>query len=254
MSNINSIITSYNPAEPNDPPLTCNSLRSHYDPNTYYSPEIVAAREKALLNLLHSSRVKEWKNPSPYDPANPRTQRRYDYPDPEAQKAADAVENVVADIVKKNQYQSSQPLVLTHGTSPLPSEASRVDSLLRLWPNLVRILPPPGLSIMRRILTSTRSTMPSSFSSSTRSPNRHLCSQPPLWLQINSPPSCRCSAESNQQPAQQQPAAPYSQLQSGCTRHLKQLRSKAIMARSYSRTISTKVCLDPVRISVPMQE
>ncbi|KAH7025788.1 uncharacterized protein B0I36DRAFT_329134 [Microdochium trichocladiopsis] len=51
-------------------------------------------RDEAVLTLLRSDAVKNWKDPTPFDPANPRTQRRNDYADPKLQEAADAIEAV----------------------------------------------------------------------------------------------------------------------------------------------------------------
>ncbi|KAJ1326297.1 Zinc finger domain-containing protein [Microdochium nivale] len=51
-----------------------------------------AERDEAVLTMLRSDAVKTWQDPSPFDPANPKTQRRSDYPDPKVQAAADAIE------------------------------------------------------------------------------------------------------------------------------------------------------------------
>jgi len=51
-------------------------------------------RDEAVLTLLRSEAVKNWKDPSPFDPEKPRTQRRSDYPYPKVQEAADAIESI----------------------------------------------------------------------------------------------------------------------------------------------------------------
>lgn len=52
------------------------------------------SHEDQILALLTSDRVKNWRDSDSYDSANPKTHRRYDYPDPETQNAADLVESV----------------------------------------------------------------------------------------------------------------------------------------------------------------
>ncbi|OTB01191.1 hypothetical protein M426DRAFT_14768 [Hypoxylon sp. CI-4A] len=49
-----------------------------------------------VLALLKSEKVKNYSDPHPYDPANPKTQRRHDYTDPKVQQNADALEDVFA--------------------------------------------------------------------------------------------------------------------------------------------------------------
>ena len=67
-----------------------------------------AARSAEVARLLYSDKVQNWKNPDPYDPAHPKTQRRYDYADPEVQRSADAVEAVAAQL-KGQPYPPTQP-------------------------------------------------------------------------------------------------------------------------------------------------
>lgn len=52
------------------------------------------SREDRAFTLLLSDRVKQYKDPEPYDPANPKTQRRHDYASAELQRAVDLVETV----------------------------------------------------------------------------------------------------------------------------------------------------------------
>lgn len=66
------------------------------------------SREDQVLALLSSDRVKNWRDPDYFDPANPKTQRRYDYPEPETQTAADLVETV-AEILKGKPFPPVEP-------------------------------------------------------------------------------------------------------------------------------------------------
>lgn len=64
--------------------------------------------EEQILVLLTSDRVKNYTDPEPYDPAHPKTQRRHDYADPELQRAADEVENLV-EVMKGKPYPATEP-------------------------------------------------------------------------------------------------------------------------------------------------
>ncbi|KAK1760555.1 hypothetical protein QBC47DRAFT_8779 [Echria macrotheca] len=59
-------------------------------------PAEVYRRDKEVLAILNSDRVRNWKPKEPWDPSKAKTVRRYDYPDPAVQKAADYVEDLVA--------------------------------------------------------------------------------------------------------------------------------------------------------------
>ena len=58
-------------------------------------------RDEEVLALLNSKKVANWVDPDPYDPARPKTQRRYDYPDPKVQESVNALEVVVAEYKDK---------------------------------------------------------------------------------------------------------------------------------------------------------
>lgn len=58
--------------------------------------------------LLTSEQVKKWRDPNPYDPANPQTRRRYDYADPGTQAAADLVEKL-AEMLKGKPAPPAEP-------------------------------------------------------------------------------------------------------------------------------------------------
>lgn len=70
---------------------TSEHTRSSTIPSRLMSQE---ERDEAVLTLLRSEAVKNWKDPSPFDPEQPRTQRRRDYPYPKVQEAADAIESI----------------------------------------------------------------------------------------------------------------------------------------------------------------
>lgn len=66
------------------------------------------SKEDQVFSLLTSEQVKKWRDPSPYDLANPKTHRRYDYADPGIQSAADLVEDV-AEMLKGKPVPPTEP-------------------------------------------------------------------------------------------------------------------------------------------------
>ncbi|KAK5662732.1 hypothetical protein OQA88_6139 [Cercophora sp. LCS_1] len=76
-------------------PVATVRVTKHEPASNWFDPALAAQRDEQVYQLLMSDRVKNWKNPDPYDPARPKTQRRFDY-DPATQKAADALEEFVA--------------------------------------------------------------------------------------------------------------------------------------------------------------
>ncbi|KAI1335388.1 hypothetical protein F5Y15DRAFT_248520 [Xylariaceae sp. FL0016] len=74
--------------------ITSNNLQATHRPRMMTQQE----RDEEILSLLQSDRAKNYVDPDPYDPAKPKTQQRHDYSDPEAQKAIDAIEPVVAQL------------------------------------------------------------------------------------------------------------------------------------------------------------
>lgn len=66
------------------------------------------SKEDQVFVLLSSEKVKRWRDPNPYDPANPKTRRRYDYADPATQPAADLVEEV-AEMLKGKPVPPTEP-------------------------------------------------------------------------------------------------------------------------------------------------
>ena len=61
-------------------------------PVTAEPPEV---RDQRTYELISSERARYYRDPEPYDPINPKTVRRRDYPDPAVQQAADYVEEMV---------------------------------------------------------------------------------------------------------------------------------------------------------------
>ncbi len=70
-----------------------------YQPLPASAPSTSSSDE--VLRLLNSASIKAWKDPDPFDPAHPKTQRRHDYPDPNLQASADAVEEIAAKLSGK---------------------------------------------------------------------------------------------------------------------------------------------------------
>ncbi|POS74916.1 hypothetical protein DHEL01_v206694 [Diaporthe helianthi] len=66
------------------------------------------SKQDQVFMLLSSERTKRWRDPDPSDPANPKTRRRYDYPDPATQPAADLVEQV-AEMLKGKPVPPTEP-------------------------------------------------------------------------------------------------------------------------------------------------
>lgn len=66
------------------------------------------SKEDQVFVLLSSEKAKRWRDPNPYDPANPKTRRRYDYADPATQPAADLVEEV-AEMLKGKPVPPTEP-------------------------------------------------------------------------------------------------------------------------------------------------
>lgn len=73
--------------------------------------------EDQVIALLTSGRVKNWTDPDPYDPANLKTHRRYDYTDPELQQAAALIEDVVAKLKGKSAPPTEPPDWMKHDSA-----------------------------------------------------------------------------------------------------------------------------------------
>lgn len=72
------------------------------------SPSRPQSSEDRILAVLMSDHAKRYRDPEPVDPANPKTQRRYDYGDPEVQSAIDLCENV-AEKLKGKPFPLTEP-------------------------------------------------------------------------------------------------------------------------------------------------
>ncbi|KAK3377870.1 hypothetical protein B0H63DRAFT_228103 [Podospora didyma] len=83
-------------------------------------------RDQQTYQLLISERVKNYKDPEPYDAVRPRTVRRHEYPNRELQKAADIVEDVVEQL---RRAQSVQPVEPAHGPTPKQKVALPVPAI-----------------------------------------------------------------------------------------------------------------------------
>lgn len=75
------------------------------------------SREDQVLALLTSGRVKNWTDPDPWDPANPKTHRRYDYTDAEVQRAASLVEDVAEKLRGKPAPSTEPPEWMKHDSA-----------------------------------------------------------------------------------------------------------------------------------------
>ncbi|KAI0896570.1 hypothetical protein F4806DRAFT_495873 [Annulohypoxylon nitens] len=95
-------------------------------------PRTEKENAQEVLSLLQSDKVKNYVDPDPYDPAHPKTQRRYDYADPKVQKDADALEEVFARF-KGKPYPATQPPEHLH---------SNPDRVMEWWDGYNRTLMP----------------------------------------------------------------------------------------------------------------
>ncbi|KAK3944070.1 hypothetical protein QBC46DRAFT_415615 [Diplogelasinospora grovesii] len=91
LKSVNTIANSYHAQpQPQPPSQAPRKDEITFDPNV--PPKI---RDQQTHQLLLSEAVKNYKDPSPYNPAQPKTMRRRDYPDPAVQAAADYIEDLV---------------------------------------------------------------------------------------------------------------------------------------------------------------
>lgn len=84
------------------------STPAAYHAPSHARPAQPLSRDEQVVALLTSDRVKNWKDPDPVDPAHPKTQRRYDNPDPTVQRAADMIEEV-AEQLRGKPFPSTEP-------------------------------------------------------------------------------------------------------------------------------------------------
>ncbi|KUI74415.1 hypothetical protein VM1G_09810 [Cytospora mali] len=79
--------------------------------------ERTMSKEDQVLTLLTSSQIKNWTDPDPYDPTNLKTHRRYDYIDPELQRAASLIEDVAEKLKGKTAPPSEPPEWMKHDSA-----------------------------------------------------------------------------------------------------------------------------------------
>ncbi|ROW00755.1 hypothetical protein VMCG_06501 [Cytospora schulzeri] len=79
--------------------------------------ERTLSKEDQVLALLTSGRVANWTDPDPYDPANLKTHRRYDYVDAEVQRAATFVEDVAEKLKGKPAPPTEPPEWMKHDSA-----------------------------------------------------------------------------------------------------------------------------------------
>ena len=94
-------------------------------PVTLEPPEV---RDQRTYELICSDRARHYRDPEPYDPANPKTVRRHDYPDPVVQKAADYVEEMVEYVKKtvpKIKQQPAPAVPVVPAQVPAPAQAAQ---------------------------------------------------------------------------------------------------------------------------------
>ncbi|KAK1780812.1 hypothetical protein QBC45DRAFT_407583 [Copromyces sp. CBS 386.78] len=88
-------------------------------------PEV---RDQRTYELISSDRARYYRDPEPYDPANPKTVRRRDYPDPVVQKAADYMEETV-EYVKRTipeiKQQPAPAVPVVPAQAPAPAQAAQ---------------------------------------------------------------------------------------------------------------------------------
>lgn len=88
-----------------------------FDQATPVAREGAMSKEDQVIALLTSSRVHNWADPDPYDPANLKTHRRYDYVDVELQRAASLVEDVAEKLKGKPAPPTEPPEWMKHDSA-----------------------------------------------------------------------------------------------------------------------------------------
>ncbi|OLN93110.1 hypothetical protein CCHL11_07464 [Colletotrichum chlorophyti] len=111
---LNSILGNLQPVAPAVTPEPYNMT----PPNENAQPIIPSAAEMQpvptipfddkVYSILISDKVKNWRDPNPFNSAAPQTPRRHDYPDPTVQEAADRVEEI-AEELKGLPYPATTP-------------------------------------------------------------------------------------------------------------------------------------------------
>ncbi|KAI1418318.1 hypothetical protein F5Y13DRAFT_128 [Hypoxylon sp. FL1857] len=113
------------------PGIALENARRRLKPfaNTFGSPQNNSAnmsqprteqeRAEEVLTLLKSDKVKYYVDPDPFDPANPKTHRRHDYPDAKVQRDIDALEDVFAKF-------KGMPFPATEPPEHIQSDTTRV--------------------------------------------------------------------------------------------------------------------------------
>lgn len=76
-------------------------------------------KDRKVLELLKSDRVKNWKDPDPFDPHRPKTVRRYDYGDPKVQADVNYIEDLVARIKSGEAFQKPAPVEVAPAPAPV---------------------------------------------------------------------------------------------------------------------------------------
>ncbi|KAK1828394.1 hypothetical protein QBC39DRAFT_154237 [Podospora conica] len=83
-------------------------------------------KDQKVLDLLNSDRVKNWKDPDPFDPQNPKTVRRHDYGDPKVQEAANSLEDLVARIRSGEAFKRDASVAAAPASMPVVPAAQPV--------------------------------------------------------------------------------------------------------------------------------
>jgi hypothetical protein len=93
------------------------------DARTWYDPATASRRDQQTYELLTSDRVKNWKDPNPYDAARPKTEQHDKPMDPKLQMALNSIEAVVQSMQHNRQNEVAQAAAARAAQPILPEVA-----------------------------------------------------------------------------------------------------------------------------------
>lgn len=114
MKSINSIADAYNGHPAGQP--EARPQAAVQDARTWYDPAVAARRDQQTYELLTSNRLKNWKDPDPYDPSRPRTHR--EPTPPEVRKVLDSLEAVARQVQREHAAKVAQGGQATQPVQP----------------------------------------------------------------------------------------------------------------------------------------
>ena len=132
LHSISSIADSYGGQQPTRQPET-RSQQPVQDPRIWFESSAATRRDQQTVELLTSDRVKQWKDPDPFNTARSTTEDRDAAADPRLQKALESIQAVVASLRASQVDQPAQPAHVPQPTQqevpqPAPAAAQEVPA------------------------------------------------------------------------------------------------------------------------------